>query len=277
MAIASAIERGSLVFVYDERGLMLYSKPKGSGPTDGLLGFTPLPSPCVRARPSSPMARPAKLSTQSRRDGLCNSVCLSRFPPADPHRGICHTPASQAASPHRVLTSSRLLKTQPIDAVGTIDRSSMLADERHDRSIIEGADRTARRRCPLRPHANLCRPDQTQCFASAGPVATTCHSSKTQFTPTLPAPWHPVPNIAQPAPRERRPSPTPPRRPSRRRRTTMRNGRPAATPSLPNGSRRCRHRIDEGSWLRVPLQAERSIIGRCRHSTIRSATASCQT
>jgi hypothetical protein len=27
--------------VYDERGLMLYSKPKGSGPTDGLLGFTP--------------------------------------------------------------------------------------------------------------------------------------------------------------------------------------------------------------------------------------------
>ena len=40
MAIASAIERGSLVFVYDERGLMLYSKPKGSGPTDGLLGFT---------------------------------------------------------------------------------------------------------------------------------------------------------------------------------------------------------------------------------------------
>jgi hypothetical protein len=38
--IGSAIERGSLVFVYDERGLMLYSKPKGSGPQDGLLGFT---------------------------------------------------------------------------------------------------------------------------------------------------------------------------------------------------------------------------------------------
>ena len=101
----------------------------------------PLPSPCVRARPSSPTARPAKLSIQSRRDGLCDSVCLSRFPPADPSSRICHTPASQAASPHRVPTSSRLLKTQPIDAVGTIDRSSMLADERHDRSIIEGADR----------------------------------------------------------------------------------------------------------------------------------------
>jgi hypothetical protein len=40
MAIGSAIERGSQVFVYNEAGQMLYSKPKGSGPTDGLLGFT---------------------------------------------------------------------------------------------------------------------------------------------------------------------------------------------------------------------------------------------
>ncbi len=29
MAIASAVERGPQVFVYDERGLMLFSKPKG--------------------------------------------------------------------------------------------------------------------------------------------------------------------------------------------------------------------------------------------------------
>jgi hypothetical protein len=40
MAIGSAIERGSQVFVYDERGQMLYSKPKGGGPYDGLAGFT---------------------------------------------------------------------------------------------------------------------------------------------------------------------------------------------------------------------------------------------
>ena len=40
MAIGSAIERGSQVFVYNEAGQMLYSKPKGSGPEDGLLGFT---------------------------------------------------------------------------------------------------------------------------------------------------------------------------------------------------------------------------------------------
>ena len=40
MAIGSAIERGSQVFVYNETGQMLYSKPKGSGPEDGLLGFT---------------------------------------------------------------------------------------------------------------------------------------------------------------------------------------------------------------------------------------------
>jgi hypothetical protein len=40
MAIASAIEGGSQIFVYDERGLMLFTKPKGAGPDDGLLGFT---------------------------------------------------------------------------------------------------------------------------------------------------------------------------------------------------------------------------------------------
>ena len=38
--IGSVIERGSQVFVYNEFGHLLYSKPKGSGPQDGLLGFT---------------------------------------------------------------------------------------------------------------------------------------------------------------------------------------------------------------------------------------------
>ena len=40
MAIGSAIERGSLIQVFDERGRTLFSKAKGSGPKDGLLGFT---------------------------------------------------------------------------------------------------------------------------------------------------------------------------------------------------------------------------------------------
>ena len=40
MAIGSAVERGAQIFVYDENGLMLFAKPKGSGPQDGLLGFT---------------------------------------------------------------------------------------------------------------------------------------------------------------------------------------------------------------------------------------------
>ena len=40
MAIGSAIERGSLICVYDERGTTLFQKAKGSGPKDGLLGFT---------------------------------------------------------------------------------------------------------------------------------------------------------------------------------------------------------------------------------------------
>ena len=38
--IGSAIERGSLIHVYDERGMTLFSKARGSGPKDGLIGFT---------------------------------------------------------------------------------------------------------------------------------------------------------------------------------------------------------------------------------------------
>jgi hypothetical protein len=38
MAIGSAIERGSLIQVFDERGRTLFSKARGSGPKDGLLG-----------------------------------------------------------------------------------------------------------------------------------------------------------------------------------------------------------------------------------------------
>lgn len=40
MAIGSAIERGSLIVVFDERGMTLFSKARGNGPNDGLLGFT---------------------------------------------------------------------------------------------------------------------------------------------------------------------------------------------------------------------------------------------
>ena len=40
MAIGSALERGSFIIVYDEHGRTLFSKARGSGPQDGLLGFT---------------------------------------------------------------------------------------------------------------------------------------------------------------------------------------------------------------------------------------------
>jgi hypothetical protein len=40
MAIGSALERGSLICVYDEDGRTLFQKSRGSGPDDGLLGFT---------------------------------------------------------------------------------------------------------------------------------------------------------------------------------------------------------------------------------------------
>jgi hypothetical protein len=38
--IGSAIERGSLICVFDEKGMTLFQKVRGSGPKDGLLGFS---------------------------------------------------------------------------------------------------------------------------------------------------------------------------------------------------------------------------------------------
>jgi hypothetical protein len=38
--IGSALERGSLIQVFDEHGSTLFSKARGNGPDDGLLGFS---------------------------------------------------------------------------------------------------------------------------------------------------------------------------------------------------------------------------------------------
>jgi hypothetical protein len=40
MAIASAVQRGQLVYVYDEKGRRLTSLLAGQGPKDGLHGYT---------------------------------------------------------------------------------------------------------------------------------------------------------------------------------------------------------------------------------------------
>lgn len=40
MAIGSAVEKGSTVYVYDERGRQLFARSRGSQPTDGLKGYT---------------------------------------------------------------------------------------------------------------------------------------------------------------------------------------------------------------------------------------------
>ena len=40
MAIGSAVQRGSYVYVYDEKGRQLAMIPAGHGPQDGLKGYT---------------------------------------------------------------------------------------------------------------------------------------------------------------------------------------------------------------------------------------------
>lgn len=40
MAIGNAVERGSLVYIYDEKGRQTATVSKGSGANDGLKGYT---------------------------------------------------------------------------------------------------------------------------------------------------------------------------------------------------------------------------------------------
>jgi hypothetical protein len=40
MAIANAAQRGGLVYVYNEKASLIFTIPSGSGPKDGLKGYT---------------------------------------------------------------------------------------------------------------------------------------------------------------------------------------------------------------------------------------------
>jgi hypothetical protein len=40
MAIGNAVEKGSYVYVYDEKGKQLFTTSKGAGANDGLKGYT---------------------------------------------------------------------------------------------------------------------------------------------------------------------------------------------------------------------------------------------
>ena len=40
MVIGSAVERGSVIYVYNDKGRVLFSKPKGPQRGDGLKGYT---------------------------------------------------------------------------------------------------------------------------------------------------------------------------------------------------------------------------------------------
>lgn len=40
MPISVAIQRGSVVYVYDDKSRQIFNVPSGTGPKDGLIGFT---------------------------------------------------------------------------------------------------------------------------------------------------------------------------------------------------------------------------------------------
>ena len=54
MAIGSAIERGSLICVYDERGTTLFQKARDQAPRTGCWDSPAPPSPYASVRSSTP-------------------------------------------------------------------------------------------------------------------------------------------------------------------------------------------------------------------------------
>lgn len=40
MAIGNAVQRGSLVYAYDEHNRLIFTRSSGNGPHDGLKGYT---------------------------------------------------------------------------------------------------------------------------------------------------------------------------------------------------------------------------------------------
>jgi len=40
MAIGNAVQRGSVIYIYDEKGRQLTAVSSGNGPNDGLRGYT---------------------------------------------------------------------------------------------------------------------------------------------------------------------------------------------------------------------------------------------
>lgn len=40
MPIGNSVERGSVVYVYDEKGRQIFTVPRGNQPADGLKGYT---------------------------------------------------------------------------------------------------------------------------------------------------------------------------------------------------------------------------------------------
>jgi hypothetical protein len=55
MAIAAAVQRGAFVYLYDKDGIPLSVVPAGTGPQEGLKGFTSETVTVQRANSFTPM------------------------------------------------------------------------------------------------------------------------------------------------------------------------------------------------------------------------------
>ena len=70
MAIGSAIERGSLICMYDERGTTLFQKAKDQAPRTDCWDSRGPPSPFASARSSTPTASVVRRYSPRPHDGL---------------------------------------------------------------------------------------------------------------------------------------------------------------------------------------------------------------
>ena len=100
VAIGSAIERGSLICVYDEHGPTLFRRPRDQAPRTDCRDSPAPPSPHGTARSSSRTVSAVRRYTPRRRDGPMILVALSRpwrpdpSVPVNPHDRRARPPAS---------------------------------------------------------------------------------------------------------------------------------------------------------------------------------------
>ena len=127
--IGSAIERGSLICAFDEHGMTLFSKAKGSGPNDGLLGFS---GSTVTVRFGSTI-----YTYDEKGMTLCNATCCKGASWFDRPRSLVLTRTGGGDHPRPLDPNNRLIAGSP-RTDGTHRRNCLISSRnaQHSRHVV---------------------------------------------------------------------------------------------------------------------------------------------